>query len=684
MPIWLKKITMKKLIVFGLVWLMISCQTKNQEEIKNQKLGLQINEKMQTQLLISKQILSPWNNSDLILINGENFSDFYLQSSTSKTISDQIGSGTEYEFVGESQQIPGLLKKLQIKSYHDFPDMLLSKTSYINQSNQELKVDGWISQNYQIEEDKNDSLFWSFQGSSSEERADWILPVRQGFYKENYMGMNNSDYGGGIPVLDIWRRDAGVAIGHVSMTPELVSFPLDFKGNNEFANISLQKHFDESLLLKAGDSISTIESFVMVHENDCFEPLAEFSNLMRKKGLKFAPIEDQAFEPIWCAWGYERGFTLDEIIGTLPKVKELGFKWVVLDDGFQIAEGDWMVNKDKFPKGEQQMKDFVKTIHSYGLKAKLWWAPLAVDSTAELLVNHPDILLLNKDGSPQEITWWDSWYMSPIAEETKEHTRQTVQMFLRDWDFDGLKMDGQHMNAVPPDYNPARKNANPEDAVHKLPLFFKDVYETARAIKPNAVIENCPCGDCMSFYNMPYINQSVSSDPTSSWQIRTKGKVYKALMGKAAYYGDHVELSDGGNDFASSFGVGAVLGSKFTWPKDHPNASGVFVLTPEKEAIWKKWISLYNDKMLSKGNYLGTLYDIGFDKPETHLIQKGDTLFYAFYANHWSGEIELKGLDSSKNYQVRDYFNEKDLGEISGNHPMLQTDFDRFLFIEVY
>jgi len=87
---------------------------------------------------------------------------------------------------------------------------------------------------------------------------------------------------------------------------------------------------------------------------------------------------------------------------------------------------------------------------------------------------------------------------------------------------------------------------------------------------------------------MVSMSQEVSSDPLSSWQIRHKGKTYKALIPNTAYYGDYVELSDNGMDFASSFGIGAVLGTKFTWPKDNPKASDSYLLTPEKEKIWRK------------------------------------------------------------------------------------------------
>ncbi len=121
------------------------------------------------------------------------------------------------------------------------------------------------------------------------------------------------------------------------------------------------------------------------------------------------------------------------------------------------------------------------------------------------------------------------------------------------------------------------------------------------------------------------MNQPVSSDPESSWQIRLKGKTLKALMGpQAPYYGDHVGLSDGGRDFASTVGIGGIVGTKFTWPVGaHVNTkSGDVSLTPEREAEWAKWNKIYREKMLPKGDYLGGLYDIGFDKPETHAIRK--------------------------------------------------------------
>jgi alpha-galactosidase len=41
--------------------------------------------------------------------------------------------------------------------------------------------------------------------------------------------------------------------------------------------------------------------------------------------------------------------------------------------------------------------------------------------------------------------------------------------------------------------------------------------------------------------------------------------------------------------------------------------------------------------VLPRGTYRGEPYDIGFDKPETHVVEKSGRLYYAFYSRSFSG-----------------------------------------------
>jgi alpha-galactosidase len=610
---------------------------------------------------------------------------FRVTQVATRTLDGPMGPGEETLMKGTSRVDGACMEKIvSAQVYDSFPGVVVFRVSYVNCGEREIRVNGWINHRYSLRAQDEAPGFWSFQGSSTAERGDWVLPLEPGFYQKNYMGMNQTDYGGGIPVTDLWRRDGGLAVGHLELVPREVSLPVDFDIYSGSATVGIQKEYGRPVDWEPGDTLNTMFTFVSIHRGDYFATLRQFSKLMQARGITFAETEEAAFEPIWCGWGYERKFTAGDIIQTLPKVKELGIRWAVIDDGFQIAEGDWRMNTRRFPGGSADMKKMVDAIHSCGLKAKLWWAPLAADPGSKVLQEHPEALLINEAGAPQYITWWDSYYLSPASEATLAYTAETVEMFLGEWGFDGLKMDGQHMNAVPADYNWERPLEYPEKSIEMLPEFFKAVFRQARGIKPHAVIEHCPCGTCMSFYNMPYTNQVVSSDPTSSWQIRLKGKTYKAIMPGTAYYGDHVELSDNGSDFASSFGVGAVLGTKFTWPADNPGQHESQLLTPEKEVVWKKWFGLYNEKMLSKGTYLGDLYDIGYDKPETHVIAKGDTLFYAFYDKEWEGPIPLRGLKQHTAYRALDYVNRKEIASFAADHPVIGAAFNGYLLLAVF
>ena len=677
-----------KSCIYLVALLVASCTSmgdkeKSALEVNQGNLVLKVNGNMQTQLSSTlpgaKPLMDGFQATEKLLIPGKAIDRFTLENVSQRELGGKV-PGKEWILEGTFEQDSLEIHKiLRLRAYDTFPDLVSTQVSYVNTSSRDIFVKSWVNNAYTIQSQDETPLFWAFQGSSSDSRKDWVRPLKAGYYEKNYLGMNATDYGGGIPVTSVWRKDVNVAVGHLALVPKLVSLPTEIPDNQSDVRIGIRKDFADHTRFKANDTIQTLETFVSLSKGDYFTNLSRYSELMQAKGITVVPPEEEAFEPIWCAWGYERQFTLDEIIGTLPKVKELGIKWAVLDDGFQIAEGDWNANPEKFPGGNSEIKNLVDKIHGYGLKAKIWWTPLAADPGSKVLVQHPNSKVVRADGSPQFISWWDAFYLSPTKEATRAFTRETIQLFMDQWGFDGLKMDGQHMNAVAPDYS----LDNPIQSVEGVPDFFHMIYDEARQINPHAVVENCPCGTCMSYFNMAYMNQAVASDPLSSWQIRHKGKTYKALVPHTAYYGDHVELSDGADDFASSFGVGAVLGTKFTWPKDNPKAHDSYLLTPEKEKIWKKWFALYNQLMLSRAHYMGGLYDIGYDKPEGHAIRKGDEMYYAFYAENWDGPVELRGLPKEASFTVRDYFNDNTLGEITGDNPTLRVAFKDFLLLEV-
>jgi alpha-galactosidase len=615
--------------------------------------------------------------SEFITVSGHSHKDFTVDDQKREAVTDKMGLGKRFIISGT---IPSLRKTVAVTIYEDFPSMAFFEVKYTNTGGSDLSVDGWTNHRYSVTAPQGamNPAFWSYQSGSYESRPDWVLPLKVGFKQDNYQGMNASDYGGGTPIVDVWRREVGIGVGHIELSPKLVSLPVTMPSPDQ-ATVGV--NFRQAETLKPGSTLKTLRTFVAVHQGDYFQTLSEYRRFMIKQGIAFKPAPEVAYAPIWCAWGFGRTFTPSQVYNALPIVKKLGFGWVTLDDGWQTAEGDWFLNKTKFPNGDRDIKTLVDRIHAQGFKAQLWWAPLAVKPGSELLTKHPEQLLLNADGSKQKITWWDSWYLCPADPAVVEYHRALVMKIVKDWGFDGLKLDGQFMNGAPPCYNSAHKHPSPEAAVEAMPTFFKALYDTALSLKPDALVEFCPCGTAYSFFTLPYMNMSVASDPKSSWQVRLKGKTLKALTGDAVvYFGDHVDMSDGGDDFASTVGVGGVIGTNFTWPVGAVK-KGKLDLTPRKEKIWEDWVKIYKDKMLPKGEYLGALYDIGFDRPETHAIRRGNNYYFAIYAPEWKGQVQLRGLES-RPYHVTDYENKKDLGAVNGPAGLLSVEFQKHLLLE--
>lgn len=641
-------------------------------------LTIEFDAAMRSRLSWRGKPITPMAAGDTLLVAGRPAERFLLLDRAEEPVSGPHGAGRRHRL----RATPGgaLEQALSVTFLDAYPGLAIYETRYRNTGTAPLAVSGWRAATHDLLAHPDGA--WSFSGASHPDRRDWVQPVKPGFDQRNFMGMNGSDYGGGTPVSVVWRRDVGLAVGHLETVPRLVSLPVASQPGGTRIGMT----GDETMLLAPGATLTLPTTFVMAHAGDHFRPLDAYRRLMAERGIAAPAIPESSYAPIWCAWGYERSFTAEQVYGTLPKAKELGFEWAVIDDGWQTAEGDWKIDRTRFPRGDADMKAFASRIKADGMRPRLWLAPLAVDPGTELLRERADMLVLGRDGAAQNVSWWDAYTLCPAYQPTVDYFRGIVRKIIGEWGYDGIKLDGQHLNGVAPCYNPAHNHARPEESFEKLQDFWKALYDEAIAANPEAIMELCPCGDSFAFHNLIGTNNTPASDPTSSWQVRSKGKTFKALMGPSApYTGDHVELSDGRDDWASTYGIGAIPSTKFTWPKDtakpsEPLPPGGFVLTPEKEAVWRKWIDLYRANMLSKGRYLGGLYDIGFDKPEGHAIEKDGVLHYAFYAEAWDGPVALRGLGAGS-YMLTDGFTGAPLGRASGAEASIKAKFQRFLLV---
>lgn len=557
--------------------------------------------------------------------------------------------------------------------------------------------------------EKNIFDFWTFQPESTPERQNWIKPLTMNFFQRNYQGMNASDYGGGIPLIDLWTKNQGIAIASIETKPSLISLPIQVNDGGVY--FGLEDSINYNLTPQQIYSLPTFA--IILHNGDFFNALQIYSYLIQSEGINFVQCSNNALEPEWCAWGYGRDFSIIQILESLDEVGALGIKWVTIDDGWQSADGDWDVSNEKFKNGEKDFVALIDSIHSKGMKVRLWWVPLtASDSSynaehfpkriteygmniqSTLAKNHPEWFILDNNGERFQVSWWNSFQLCPALDEVIEYYKSFVKKAILEWDIDGFKIDGQNINLIPPCYNPLHNHTSPLESSEATPTFLNAIYKTAKNLKPDFLIQVCPCGTNYSIYNLPYLDQVVASDPLNSEQVRIKGKTFKAILGsKVSYSGDHVELTNRRwddllnksviykeEDFASTIGIGGVPSTKFTSPNIVQSDSPLMLSNTKKEK-WLKWLNIYYKYMLSKGEYIN-LYDIAFDKPETHLIKKGDELYYSLFADSFQGSFEFRGLEPNKKYKITDILTGNEIGKVDNINPNLIIEFNNYLILQ--
>ena len=670
--------------------------------ITNNRLGLHFLDGLNCQLILLENALSLAKVSVTLLKGKRNL----LEGNVSRVgvqgpdrIEDVFGIGQRWIVSGVSSERDGIeiRQVLTIDTYPQWPDAFILQWTFENLGNKPLLFDRMDCPGLGISDwgkiSRRSGGPWSFQGAAVEWGQDFSFYLPEKFKRDNYLGHLEGGEGGGIPLVYCWDPQWGIALAHIETLPKNWYMPVtsDQKGG---VTMALQDRQSKSI--EPGGNVRGLRTLISLHQGDFYAPLSLYREVLARQGIKPAQSHSQDYEPGWCSWGYEFDVLPNEITGVLPKLKDLNLHWLCLDDRWFDNYGDWNPRSDTFPGGGAQMRQMVDQIHQAGAQIQVWWYPLAVEDgdggyashvygLPEIVRQHPDWFCLNEDGSVARNNRGLAIF-DPSLPEVQEYIAGLTRRFIMDWDFDGHKLD--NIYTVPACYNPTHHHQRPEESIEALAEVYRIILTITHSLKPQSVVQICSCGTPPNNVLIPYMDQAVTADPTSSAQVRQRIKFYKALLGpQSAVSADHVELSDGGMDFASTIGPGGIPATKFVWPEDPVVRGRVREwqgLSNEKEMYWKKWLEIYRTTHLSDGEYLN-LYDLAFDRPEAHVIRKQDCLYYAFFTsrkeNTFHGPVELRGLNP-RSYRLYDYVQDRWLGIVEGPRAVLEIEFEGSLLVK--
>jgi alpha-galactosidase len=161
-----------------------------------------------------------------------------------------------------------------------------------------------------------------------------------------------------------------------------------------------------------------------------------------------APYRIKPAPRIWCSW-YSLYTAIDEeLLGRVfDELSDLSFDVLQVDDGWQVAIGDWEANA-KFPSG---MGALANKIRASKRTAGLWLAPLLAVPSSRLYREHPDWLLRDPYGAlvSAGFNWGEPLYAVDTTHPEALDWLAELMKQVRAWGFDYLKLDFLYAGALP-------------------------------------------------------------------------------------------------------------------------------------------------------------------------------------------------------------------------------------------
>ena len=276
------------IILLLLTTLLSFCSINNNSVVKveNNYLVIEFDDSLYSKVISKigneEVVLSDFSATEYLIVDDVEISKYYFKDSQKNKIENALGKGEEVVITGLSKN--KIQKQVTVTIYKNYPTTAFYKVAYKNNGSNKVIVNKWVNNSYRIiPEDNQKPSFWSYQGASYEDRRDWVVPLSEGFEQENYLGMNASDYGSGTPIIDIWRKDVGIAVGHVETTPKLIKLPVKMKDQQMGVNIGVE--YEKEITLEPGQSFETFETFVNTHKGDYYATLKVFREVLSNKGL---------------------------------------------------------------------------------------------------------------------------------------------------------------------------------------------------------------------------------------------------------------------------------------------------------------------------------------------------------------------------------------------------------------
>jgi alpha-galactosidase len=242
------------------------------------------------------------------------------------------------------------------------------------------------------------------------------------------------------PAYPFHKNHIGAWVGAVELDDNdiLLLGALALGGRVELDGLTL-KGFHECA---EQDGILPSDWFIARGQED--EVFSEYADLLARK---FGKGRFEKAPRVWCSWYSLYGWINERVIlEVLNDFGDMPFDVFQLDDGWQLAHGDWEANK-KFPSGMQALAEKISATER---TPGIWLSPLMVSPNSQLAKDHPNWLLRDENGIPVRagITWSGNHYaLDSSHPEVLEWLAKLIRK-VRAWRYGYLKLDFLYIGAL--------------------------------------------------------------------------------------------------------------------------------------------------------------------------------------------------------------------------------------------
>ena len=240
------------------------------------------------------------------------------------------------------------------------------------------------------------------------------------------------------------------------------------------------------------NEISDYEAIIRIDTRTLpyYETLQDVYPWWKSCGWEIPAIPAAAEDALYSSWyNFHQAPESTRLLGDLKIAAELGFKTVILDDGWQFPGptcgayqfcGEWTVSEDKFP----DFKAFTDEVHALGMKLIVWFGMPFIGIQSPLFETFKGKYLYVDAGLLQAAI------LDPRYPDVREAIISNYRRFLLDYDIDGFKFDFIDAflpsNGTPP-YDPAIMDcATTQEAVLRL---MSEIESGLGAIKSDLMYE---------------------------------------------------------------------------------------------------------------------------------------------------------------------------------------------------